>query len=42
VRERIVGLYTPAKTKRTEIITGSPAEAARELIRRLREDARVL
>jgi electron transfer flavoprotein beta subunit len=42
VRERIVGLYTPEKTKRTEIITGSPAEAARELIRRLREDARVL
>jgi len=40
--QRIVGLYVPEKTKRTEIITGSPAEAAKELIRRLREDARVI
>ncbi|MBE3135215.1 MAG: electron transfer flavoprotein subunit beta/FixA family protein [Acidobacteria bacterium] len=39
---RIVGLYVPEKTKRTEIITGTPAEAAKELIRRLRDDARVL
>ena len=41
-KQRIVALYVPEKTKRTEMIGGSPAEAARELIRRLREDARVL
>jgi electron transfer flavoprotein beta subunit len=41
-KQRIVALYVPEKTKRTEMIGGSPAEAARELVRRLREDARVL
>jgi len=41
-RQRIVSLYLPEKTKRTEMISGTPAETARELIRRLREDARVL
>jgi hypothetical protein len=32
----------PARTKRTEMIRGAPADAARELVRRLREDARVI
>jgi len=41
-RQRIVGLYVPEKTKKTQIITGAPGEAARELVRRLREEARVL
>ena len=41
-RQRIISLYLPEKTKRTEMISGTPAETARELIRRLREDARVL
>ncbi len=41
-KQRIVALYVPEKTKRTEMIGGSPAEAAKELVRRLREDARVL
>jgi electron transfer flavoprotein beta subunit len=40
--QRIVSLYAPERTKRTVMITGTPAEAAKELIRRLRDDARVL
>ena len=41
-RQKIVGLYVPEKGKKTQMISGSPAEAAKELVRRLREDARVL
>jgi electron transfer flavoprotein beta subunit len=41
-RQKIVALYTPGKAKQTQIIGGSPAEAAKELVRRLREEARVL
>jgi electron transfer flavoprotein beta subunit len=41
-KQQIVALYTPQKGKKTEIIGGSPADAARELVRRLREEARVL
>ena len=41
-RQRIVELSVPQKAKRTALIQGTPAEAARELIRRLREEARVL
>jgi electron transfer flavoprotein beta subunit len=41
-RQKIVSLYLPEKTKKTQIIGGSPAEAAKELVRRLREDARVI
>ncbi|MBL8142762.1 MAG: electron transfer flavoprotein subunit beta/FixA family protein [Acidobacteria bacterium] len=40
-RQKIVSLYFPEKTKQTRMITGSPADAARELVRVLREDARV-
>ena len=40
--QKIVGLYVPEKGKKTQIIDGSPAEAAKELVRRLREEARVL
>ncbi len=39
--QRIVGLYAPEKGKQTHFITGSAPEAARELVRVLREDARV-
>jgi electron transfer flavoprotein beta subunit len=39
---RIVSLYAPVKSKKTQIIGGSPAEAAKELVRRLREEARVI
>jgi electron transfer flavoprotein beta subunit len=41
-RSRIVALYTPEKAKKTQMITGSASEAAKELVRRLREDARVI
>jgi electron transfer flavoprotein beta subunit len=36
-RQRIVNLYAPQKAKQTQILGGSPAEAAAELVRRLRE-----
>jgi electron transfer flavoprotein beta subunit len=41
-RQQILHLYVPEKTKRTEMIAGTPAEAAKELVRRLREEARVI
>ena len=41
-RHRIVALSAPQKSKQTVMIGGSPAEAAKELVRRLREEARVL
>src|SRR6187399_641051 len=39
---RIARLYFPEKGKRTQIISGSAGEAAKELIRRLRDEARVI
>jgi electron transfer flavoprotein beta subunit len=41
-QQRIVSLYVPQKSKKTEIISGSAAEAAKTLVKRLREDARVI
>jgi electron transfer flavoprotein beta subunit len=41
-RQAIVGLHVPEKGKRTQILGGSPAEAAKELVRKLREEARVI
>ena len=41
-RQHIANLYAPEKLKKTEIISGSPAEAAKELVRRLRDEARVI
>ena len=41
-KQRIVALYAPEKSKKTEIIGGSPAEAAKELVRKLRDEARVI
>ena len=41
-KQKIVGLYAPEKGKKTQIIGGSPAEAAKELVRKLREEARVI
>jgi electron transfer flavoprotein beta subunit len=41
-KQKIVGLYVPEKGKKTQIIAGAPAEAAKELVRRLREEARVI
>jgi electron transfer flavoprotein beta subunit len=41
-RQKIVALYAPQKAKQTVMIGGSAAEAAKELVKRLREEARVL
>jgi len=41
-RQRIAALYVPEKTKKTVMIDGGPQEAAKELVRRLREDARAI
>ena len=41
-RQKISSLYVPEKGKKTQMIAGSPAEAAKELVRRLREEARVI
>jgi electron transfer flavoprotein beta subunit len=41
-KQKIVALYLPAKGKKTQIIGGSAAEAAKELVRKLRDEARVL
>jgi electron transfer flavoprotein beta subunit len=40
--QAIVALALPTRSKQTEMITGSTAEAAKELVRRLREEARAL
>ena len=39
---QIVALYVPEKAKKTELLTGSPADAARQLVARLRDEARVI
>ena len=39
---KIAGLALPSKSKQTAMIQGAPAQAAAELVRRLREEARVL
>ena len=41
-KSRILALYPPEKGKKTQIIEGSPAEAAKELVRKLRDEARVI
>jgi electron transfer flavoprotein beta subunit len=41
-KQKITSLYVPERGKKTQIIGGTPAEAAKELVRRLREEARVI
>jgi electron transfer flavoprotein beta subunit len=41
-KQEIVSMYFPEKGKKTQMIGGSPAEAAAELVKKLREDARVI
>jgi electron transfer flavoprotein beta subunit len=41
-RQTILKLYIPEKTKRTQLLEGSTTEAATELVRRLRDEARAL
>jgi electron transfer flavoprotein beta subunit len=40
--QQILRVHFPEKGKKTQLISGSPADAARQLVSRLREDARVL
>ena len=40
--QQILSLYVPEKSKKTQLIDGSPADAAKALIVRLRDDARVI
>jgi len=40
--QQVVALAQPSRSKQTHMIEGPPADAARELVRRLREEARVL
>jgi electron transfer flavoprotein beta subunit len=40
--QQIVSLAVPMRSKQTQMIGGAPADAARELVKRLREDARAL
>jgi len=40
--QEIVALYLPEKSKKTQLIGGSPAEAAKALVAHLRDDARVI
>jgi electron transfer flavoprotein beta subunit len=40
--QRILNVHFPQKTKQTQMISGSPTEAARELVTYLRDDARVI
>jgi len=41
-RQRIVELYVPQKSKKTRILQGGAAEAAKQLVTALREEARAL
>jgi electron transfer flavoprotein beta subunit len=40
--QRVVTLSVPVKSKQTRMITGPASEAAKELVRALREEARAL
>jgi electron transfer flavoprotein beta subunit len=40
--QRITSIYFPEKGKKTQLLPGAPAEAAKELVKRLREEARAL
>ena len=42
VSQQIVGLASPTRSKQTQMLTGPPSEVARELVRRLRDEARAL
>jgi electron transfer flavoprotein beta subunit len=41
-KQKIVNLYVPEKGKKTQIIGGAPAEAAKALVQKLRDEARVI
>jgi electron transfer flavoprotein beta subunit len=39
---RILNVHFPQKVKQTQMVSGSPVEAARQLVKHLRDDARVI
>ena len=41
-RQKIQSIYVPHKSKQTRLIPGSPADAAKALVKALREEARVI
>ena len=41
-KQKIASLYAPEKGKKTHLITGSASESAKELVRLLRDEARVI
>ena len=41
-RQKIVAIYVPEKSKKTRMVGGSSADAAAELVKLLRDEARVL
>jgi electron transfer flavoprotein beta subunit len=41
-RQKIQSIYVPQKSKRTRLLPGSPAEAAKALVQALRDEARVI
>jgi electron transfer flavoprotein beta subunit len=41
-RQEILSVYVPQKTKQTEMVSGTAAEAAATLVKKLRDDARAL
>ncbi|MGH9372313.1 MAG: electron transfer flavoprotein subunit beta, partial [Vicinamibacterales bacterium] len=40
--QQILALYVPEKAKHTKMLTGSPTEAAKQLVAGLRDQARVI
>jgi electron transfer flavoprotein beta subunit len=40
--QKILSVYFPEKGKKTQMVSGSPAEAARTLVQKLRDEARVI
>jgi electron transfer flavoprotein beta subunit len=41
-RQKILSIYVPQKSKQTRLIPGTPADAAKTLVKALREEARVI
>jgi electron transfer flavoprotein beta subunit len=40
--QQILSVYVPGKAKQTQLLTGSAADAAKQLVAKLRDEARVL
>jgi electron transfer flavoprotein beta subunit len=40
--QKILAMYVPEKGKKTQLISGGAADAARQLVARLRDEARVI